>query len=145
MKDKAVYKYGMHGDRSSMGKKAVHKKMGDYFPQQSDYLTEDGRAIDASKPEEQKSEAGEGGGLVDKKGKSYTQDQVNKMSDRKQIRKGLRPGVEGDDRKEDPTKYKYKFDLKGNIKKDVSIDAAGNEVVVGNLMKSKQFNFTIGG
>jgi hypothetical protein len=60
MKDKAVYKHGMHGDRSSMGKKGVHRKMGDYFPQQSDYLTEDGRAIDASKPEEQKSEAGEG-------------------------------------------------------------------------------------
>lgn len=60
MKDKAVYKHGMHGDRSSMGKKAMHRKMGDYFPQQSDYLTEDGRAIDASKPEQQESEAGEG-------------------------------------------------------------------------------------
>lgn len=58
MKDKAVYKHGMHGDRSPMGKKAVHRKMGDYFPQQSDYLTEDGRAIDASKPEAQIKEAG---------------------------------------------------------------------------------------
>ncbi len=58
MKDKAVYKHGMHGDRSSMGKKAVHRKMGDYFPQQSDYLTEDGRAIDASKPKAQMKEAG---------------------------------------------------------------------------------------
>ena len=45
MKDKAAYKYGMHGDRNEMGKKAMMQKMKDYFPQQSDYLTEDGRAI----------------------------------------------------------------------------------------------------
>ena len=59
MKDKAAYKYGMHGDRNEMGKKAMMQKMKDYFPQQSDYLTEDGRAIDASKPKAQMKEAGE--------------------------------------------------------------------------------------
>ena len=58
MKDKAAYKYGMHGDRNEMGEKAMMQKMKDYFPQQSDYLTEDGRAIDASKPKAQMQEAG---------------------------------------------------------------------------------------
>jgi len=49
MKDKGLYKHGMYGDRDSMGKKAVHKKMGEYFPQQSSQLAEDGMAIDASR------------------------------------------------------------------------------------------------
>ena len=77
---------GMFQDRDTMGKKAVHKKMGEYFPKQynpdnpdnyyaggiddgtaqrmegagvhqSRELTEDGRAIDASKPNEQMEEA----------------------------------------------------------------------------------------
>lgn len=34
MKDKAVYKYGMHGDRNHMGKKGPNQKMGEYFPKQ---------------------------------------------------------------------------------------------------------------
>ena len=58
MKDKAAYKYGMHGDRNEMGKKPMMQKIKDYFPQQSKYLTEDGRAIDASKPKAQMKEAG---------------------------------------------------------------------------------------
>lgn len=49
MKDKGLYKHGMYGDRDSMGKKAVHRKMGEYFPKQSSQLTEDGMAIDASR------------------------------------------------------------------------------------------------
>ena len=49
MKDKAAYKHGMHGDRNEMGKKAMNQKMGEYFPKQSRYLTQDGRAIDASR------------------------------------------------------------------------------------------------
>lgn len=49
MKDKGAYKYGMHGDRNQMGEKPMMQKMKDYFPQQSDYLTEDGRAINASR------------------------------------------------------------------------------------------------
>ena len=32
MKEKAVYKHGMHGDRNSMGNKAMSQKMNDYFP-----------------------------------------------------------------------------------------------------------------
>jgi len=32
MKEKAVYKHGMHGDRNEMGKKAMSQKMNNYFP-----------------------------------------------------------------------------------------------------------------
>ena len=35
MKENAVYKYGMYGDRDAMGKLAPHKKMGEYFPHQT--------------------------------------------------------------------------------------------------------------
>ena len=117
MKDKGAYKYGMHEDRNEMGEKPMMQKMKDYFPQQSDYLTEDGRAIDASKPKAQMKEAGEDV-IIGKKGKSYTQEQVDKMSDRKKIRKGIRPGIESEPEGYNPKIFKYDFDIKGNIKTD---------------------------
>ena len=133
MKDKAAYKHGMHGDRNSMGKKAMSQKMNDYFPhqnlpagdtnpnmqknyliqdaspidtmgeygmRQSKYLTEDGRAIDASKPEAQMKEAGtqqtDGGyqtgygynkKITDKKGKTISFDMNPNINAQGQIYK----------------------------------------------------------
>ena len=154
MKNEGLYQHGMYGDRDSMGKKAVHKKMGEYFPQQSSQLTEDGMAIDASRtPGMEMYEAGmaqvseeEPNPNQAKRGKIYTDEQISSMSDKKKIRKGLAPGVEGDEHTpSDPTKYKYKFDLKGNIKPEVATDLEGNQINMGNQMRARNSNFTIGG
>ena len=118
MKEKGVYKHGMHGDRNPMGKKAMSQKMNDYFPhnnipagdtnpnmqqnyliqdaspvvtmgqygtRQSDYLTEDGRAIDASKPEAQMREAGTRQTGGDETKKYYTKTATTELDNDKTL------------------------------------------------------------
>ena len=149
MKNEGLYQHGMYGDRDSMGKKGVHKKMGEYFPKQSSQLTEDGMAIDASRtPGMEMYEAGmaqteeEPNPNQAKRGKIYTDEQISSMSDRKKIRKGFAPGVESEGF--NPTEKAYKFTLGGKIKTD-SYDVGGGETVSFNAMRNKNPNFKIGG
>ena len=89
MKDKAVYKHGMHGDRSSMGKKAMHRKMGDYFPKQYDPNNPDNKyAGDVADGTAQKME-----GAAYQKAKKYKIEQSSKAAPVEEVEPGVAVSV----------------------------------------------------